>query len=89
MVALLSSPASLLTAASAWEAAAADATGLSAAYLRYVFSFFLSVLVGWGWRYVPTARGKQTTRKRERMRPRVLDPRRFLDHARYKGSCLR
>ena len=54
----LASPASLLAAVSAWEASASAATGLSGTYLRYVISFFLSVLVGWGWRYVPTARGK-------------------------------
>lgn len=42
----------------AWEAAATDATGLDTAFLRYVISFFLSVLVGWGWRYMPSPRGE-------------------------------
>lgn len=58
MVALAASPASILASYATWEAAASDATGLSGAYLRYVISFFVSVLVGWGWRYVPTARGR-------------------------------
>ncbi len=50
-------PASL-AALTAWEAPVSAAIGLSTAYLRYVVSFFLSVLVGWGWRYVPTPRGE-------------------------------
>jgi len=52
------SPAAPLAHLASWEATAVEATGLDAAFLRYVTSFFLAVPVGWGWRCMPTPRGE-------------------------------
>ena len=79
-------PLASLSALTSWEAPVSDATGLSPAYLRYVASFFLSVLVGWGWRYVPTARGK---RENGRARGQGSDGerRRWIRRVSLRGVC--
>lgn len=43
--------------ASGWESDLSLTLGLTASELRFAISFFLSVLVSWLWRFVPTAQG--------------------------------
>ena len=40
-----------------WESDLSAVLGLTASELRFAISFFLSVLVSWLWRFVPTAQG--------------------------------